>query len=757
MLESATRLGPYEILSPLGAGGMGEVYRARDLRLGREVAVKLLPDSLARDPQALERFHREARAASALSHPGICTIHDIAEDAGRPFIVMELLEGHTLRELLRGQPLPAERLLDLALQMADALEAAHAKGIVHRDLKPGNVFVTRRGAAKLLDFGLAKVGVAGVAGQSEAPASTALTEERLTSPGTALGTVAYMSPEQALGQAVDARSDLFSLGVVLYELLTGRLPFGATSAASYLYAVVHEPPVPAKSCRGDLPVGLEAVLERLLAKDRRVRHASAAELSSDLEGLKAHPDRVTRPARQQPSVAVLPFEDMSPDHDQEYLCDGIAEELISALTRIEGLRVIARTSAFAFKGQRLDVREIGSRLGVGSLLEGSVRKAGQRLRISAQLIDARDGSHLWAERYERELNDIFEIQDEVCLAIAARLRAALLEEPGPTLVPRRASDPGAYRLYLQARFFFNQRNQESVRKSLEYYLQAIERDPQFALAWAGLSEVYEMLGSWRALPREGAYDQARAAADRAVELDESLAEAHVALASTRMFCDWDWAGAEQEFKRALQINPVCPNGRHLFAHWYEAMGRFGEALAEMNAALEVEPVAPALHSCLVQILVHARRYGEAVREGSMTLEMAPNWTGTYGWIGVAHLLNGRVEIGLEMLREGLRQRPGDPRLTALLGTGLVLAGDRDEARRCVERLDATALERYVDAYFIVWPRAALGDTDAAFAKLAQACEEHSQWVHVVKVDPLLDSLRADRRFDATLERMGLAG
>ena len=740
-MPAGTAVGPYRIVRRLGSGAMGEVYLAHDPRLDRDVAIKLLAPHLGTCQQTRARFARETRVVASLDHPNIVTLYEVGDYQGRPYLVMQYLDGPSLAEFSRGRRLSVETVLDLGVQLCAGLQAAHERGVIHRDLKPSNILLDSRLRARLVDFGIARMASA----------------TELTAAGSVCGTVGYLAPEVARGEEADERSDLFSLGVVLYELLTGRLPFGATSAPSYLYAVVHEPPVPASSCRGDLPAGLEAVLERLLAKDRRVRHASAAELSADLESLKAHPDRVARPARQQPAVAVLPFEDMSPDHDQEYLCDGIAEELISALTRIEGLRVIARTSAFAFKGQRLDVREIGSRLGVGSLLEGSVRKAGQRLRISAQLIDARDGSHLWAERYERELNDIFEIQDEVCQAIAGRLRAALLEEPGPTLVPRRAGDPGAYRLYLQARFFFNQRKQESVRKSLEYYLQAIELDPRFALAWAGLSEVYEMLGSWRALPLDDAYDQARAAAVRAVELDETLAEAHVALASTRMFCDWDWAGAEREFKRALQINPVCPDGHHLFAHWYEAMGRFGESLAEMNAALEVEPVAPALHSCLVQTLVHARRYDEAVREGSVTLEMAPNWTGTYGWMGVAHLLSGRVEVGLEMLREGLRQRRGDPRLEALLGTGQVLVGDREGARRCVERLDATALEKYVDPYFMVWPRAALGETDAAFAKLAQACEEHSQWVYVVKVDPLLDSLRADRRFGATLERMGLAG
>jgi serine/threonine-protein kinase len=759
-VQPATRLGPYEVLAQIGSGGMGEVYRARDTRLGRDVAIKVLPAEFASDPDRLRRFEQEARAVAALDHPNILAIHDIGTHEGAPYIVAELLEGESLRERLSGGAMPVRKAVEFAVQIAQGLAAAHEKGIVHRDLKPANVFVTKDGHVKILDFGIAKL----IAPRSLTEPAQATTVAEATEAGVALGTVGYMSPEQVRGLPVDHRTDIFAFGCVLYEMLAGRRPFTAATNADTVAAILSADPRPLAEAGTEIPRGLEAIVLRCLEKRSEDRFTSARDVAFALLAFERSgetPSRATSPRGttrdDRPSIAVLPFEDMSPGHDQEYLCDGIAEELISALTRIEGLRVIARTSAFAFKGQRLDVREIGSRLGVGSLLEGSVRKAGQRLRISAQLIDVRDGSHLWAERYERELNDIFEIQDEICQAIAGRLRAALLEEPGPAFVPRRASDPGAYRFYLQARFFFNQRKQESVRKSLEYYLQAIELDPRFALAWAGLSEVYEMLGSWRALPLHDAYDQARAAAARAVELDESLAEAHIALASTRMFCDWDWAGAEREFKRALKINPVCPDGHHLFAHWYEAMGRFGESLAEMSAALEVEPVAPSLHSCLVQTLVHARRYDEAVHEGSVTLEMAPNWTGTYGWMGVAHLLSGKVEVGLEMLREGLRQRPGDPRLEALLGTGQVLVGDREGAQRCVERLDATGREKYVDPYFMVWPRAALGETDAAFSKLTEACNEHSQWAYVVKVDPLLDNLRADRRFGATLERMGLAG
>ena len=648
-IPAGTAVGPYRIVRRLGSGAMGEVYLAHDPRLERDVAIKLLAPHLGTSPESRARFARETRVVASLDHPNIVTLYEVGDHQGRPYLVMQYLDGPPLSEFARERRLSVETVLDLGAQLSAGLRAAHERGVIHRDLKPSNILLDSRLRARLVDFGLARMAN-----------STALTVQ-----GSVFGTIGYLAPEIARGEEADERSDLFSLGVVLFELLTGQLPFPAASRAGYLYAVLHDPPVPARRFRADVPRGLEAVLERLLAKERAARYPSAAELGQDLDALKGNRRSAADTAPPQMAVAVLPFEDMSADRDQEYLCDGIAEELISALARIDGLRVIARTSAFAFKGQRLDVREIGSRLGVGSLLEGSVRKAGHRIRISARLIDARDGSDIWAERYERELDDIFAMQDEVCLSIASRLSATLRAEPGPTVVRRQAMDPGANRLYLQARFLFNRRTQDNVLKSLDYYRQAVERDPRFALAWAGLAQVYEMLGTWRVLPSIDAYDKARAAAAEAVKCDETLAEAHAALAAIRMFCDWDWAGAERTFKRALEINPACPDARHMYAHWHEAMGRFGDALAEMGAALDVEPVAPALHSCLVQILFHARRYDEAVRESGLTLEMAPHWAGTYGWMGMAHVLAGRPEVGVEALREGLRLRTGDARLEAL--------------------------------------------------------------------------------------------
>jgi TolB-like protein/Tfp pilus assembly protein PilF len=738
-LPPGTTVGPFRITRLLGAGGMGEVFLAHDSRLDRDVALKFLRPQPGTDAAARARFGQETRAIARLDHPNIVTLHEVGEHRGRPYLVMQFVEGHSLTEFSRDRTLSIETVLDLGLQLCAGLQAAHERGVIHRDLKPSNILVDDRLRARIVDFGLARIRGAG----------------RLTGTGSICGTTGYIPPESIAGEEVDARGDLFSLGVVLYELLAGRLPFTAASEVAYLHAALYERPEPVSRFREDAPAELEAIIEKALARDRATRHQTADELAADLRGIRRRAGGPAPGARPRPSVAVLAFEDMSPEHDQEYLCDGITEELIHALTRIEGLRVIARDSAFVFKGSHADVREIGRALGVGALLAGSVRKSSSRVRIGAQLIDARDGSHLWAETYDRTLDDVFAIQDEVCLAIAERLRGTLLDEEKARLVKRGTRDPRAYTLFLKGRFFFNQRAERALRRSLECYAQAVAADPRFALAYAGLAEAYEALGTLRALAPEVAYPEARRAGLRAVELDDSLAEAHVGLATVRMYCDWDWAGARRELERALVVNPACPEAHHMSAHWHELMGEFEQAASGMDRALEIEPVAPGLRSCLVQILFNARRYDEAIREAAMTLEMAPNFVGVLGWIGVAHLQQGHVEAAFKALRQGLDQRPGDPRLDALLGYACAVAGDAAQARAALERLTALSRERYVDPYFLAWPHAGRRDADAAFLALGTACDERSQWACLMGVDPLLDGLRPDARFPALLERVGL--
>lgn len=738
-IATGTRLGPYEILGPLGAGGMGEVYLAHDAKLDRRVALKFLLHDLCLQPGHRARFERETRAIAKIDHQNIVAVYNVGDYEGRPFLVMQYIDGPTLKRLPRGQDLPFGRLLDLGAQICDGLQAAHEAGVVHRDIKPSNILVDVHSRARIVDFGLACL----------------TDDDDATKTAVAVGTVGYMSPEQVRGEDVDCRGDLFSLGVVLYELATDHLPFAATSGVAYLHAVAYDEPSPLTEYRNDVPPALCAVIEKALAKDPALRHQTAADLAGDLRRLLGEMGEAPAESRRRRSIAVLPFEDMSPHRDQEYFCDGIAEELISALTHVGDLRVIARTSAFAFKGRREDVRDIGRKLGVDVLLEGSVRQAGRRLRIIVQLVSAKDGSHLWSERYERDLEDIFAIQDDVCLSVVERLKVSLLREERVQLVRRRARDSRSYGEYLKGRFFFNQRKEDGVTKSIECFRKAIEIDPSLALAHAGLAVSYEVLGGWRVLPRDTAFGEARKAAMTALEIDDGLAEVHASSGAVKFFCDWDWAGAEQEFRRALTINPACAEAHHMYAHGEVFLGRLERAVAEIKLALDLEPISPGLNSCAAEVFFYARRYGEAIEQSHVTLDIAPGFYGAYGWLAMAHLHAGRAERCREVLEEGLRHLPEDPRLQVLAGYAHAMAGRCADARECLERLAAFSKRRFVDPYFVAWPHAALGDADAAFAWLDKAYDDHSDWLAALKVDPLLDRLRADARFVELLKRMRL--
>ncbi|MGB5874071.1 MAG: protein kinase [Bacteroidota bacterium] len=730
----------YKILGHLGSGGMGVVYKAQDLKLDRTVALKFLPRELTSDTIAKNRFIQEAKAASALDHLNICTIHELGEtEEGQVFMAMSCYAGMTLQMKIEQGPLKLLDAIDLTVQVSSGLAKAHEHGIVHRDIKPANIIITTDGVAKIVDFGLAKL-----KGQLD-----------LTKTGATLGTALYMSPEQARGEEVDHRSDIWSLGVVLYEMLTGVCPFRAEHEQAVLYRILNEDPEPVGTHRQDVAVELSDIVDRALKKEPGERYPSVDEILRDLARTKPHAGTSPPAAGAPASIAVLPFMDMSPDHDQEYFCDGIAEELINALTHISGLRVIARTSSFSLKGEQRDVREIGRKLGVATLLEGSVRKAGQRLRITIQLVSARDGSHLWSERYDRDLEDIFAIQDDVCLSIVEHLKVTLAHGEKTLLVKRRANSHEAYNLYLKGLFLFNQRKHDSVSKSVDYYSAAIKIDPNFALAHSSLAVSYGELGSWRVLPLETAYEQARKASATALQLDDSLSEAHVAAGWVRLHCDWNWSEADQEFQRALSINPACAEAHHIHAHYLELRGCLEKALAEINRALELEPVSPPLNSCAVQVLFHARRHEEAIKQCYTALELAPSYYGLYGWLGAAYAKSGMPERAVETLQEGLRQLPEDPRLHGLLGYAYGVSGRKEEAGECVKELDSLSEKRYVDPYYVVWPLGALGDRAAAFDWLNRAYSEHSGWLPWMAVDPLLDELRSDSRFVSLLERLGL--
>jgi serine/threonine protein kinase/Flp pilus assembly protein TadD len=730
----------YRILGHIGSGGMGDVYKAQDVKLDRTVALKFLPKELTSNTIAKNRFIQEAKAASALDHQNICTIHELGETPeGQVFMAMSCYAGQTLQMKIEQGPLNLTDAMDLAFQVASGLARAHEHGIVHRDIKPANIMVTSDGVVKIVDFGLAKL-----KGQQD-----------LTQTGATIGTALYMSPEQARGEEVDHRSDIWSLGVVLYEMLTGVCPFRAEHEQAVLYRILNEDPQPLTAFRQDVSSELTNIVERALEKETGARYPSVAEMLRDLTGVKDHAGTGSPAPSAHSSIAVLPFVDMSPDQDQEYFCDGIAEELINALTHISGLRVIARTSSFSFKGEQKDVREIGRRLRVETLLEGSVRKAGQRLRITAQLINVKDGSHIWSERYDRNLEDIFAIQDDVCLSIVEHLKVTLAHDERTILAKRRASNHEAYNLYLKGLFLFNQRKHDSVSKSVAFYSEAITIDPAFALAYSALAEAYGQLGSWRVLPLESAYDQARKASETALRLDDSLSEVHVAAGWISLHCDWNWTEAEQEYRRALVINPSCAEAHHMYAHYLELRGSLDEALREINHALELEPVSPPLNACAGQVLFHGRRYEEAIKQCYAALELAPSYFGLYGWLGAAYVKSGKLERGVATLQEGLQHLPEDPRLHGLLGYAYAVSGRKEEAGKCLERLDSLSEKKYVDPYYVVWPLGALGDRSTAFERLNGAYAEHSGWLPWMGVDPLLDELRSDPRFVSVLERLGL--
>jgi serine/threonine protein kinase len=739
---------------------MGVVYKAEDTRLRRSVALKFLPPELADDHRALERFRREARAASALNHPHICTIYDIDEADGQPFIAMELLEGQTLREALGsklpavGRPaprLPVVEVLRIALQLADALEAAHGKGIVHRDLKPANIFLTSRGAAKVLDFGLAKVPAGPHDGVSEAPTATG---DWATAAGTVVGTVGYMSPEQARGEALDARTDLFSLGVVLYEMATGTAPFSGTTPGAVLSQILSKPPTPPTRLRPELPIELERVIAKALEKDREFRYQSACDLFTDLTRLKREQDSGPTTARgvadsaRVPSLAVLPFANLSADKDNEYFSDGLAEDIINALTQLPGLRVMARTSAFSFRGQEVDVRDIGARLNVEHILEGSVRRVGNRLRVTTQLVKTSDGYELWSQRFDREMTDVLAIQDEISQAIVEKLRVRLSGEQR-----RRAIDPEAYQLYLKGQYYWNKVTAEGVLKGIECLQQAIDKDPSFVSAHCWLSYCYSMLGVNFRPPHE-AFPKARTAALKALELDSSGAEPHLSLAGVQILYDWDWTGAARNLDRALSLSPNYALAHNLKAYYSELMGRPDEAMAEILRAQELDPLALVLNVDVGVRHYFARRYDRAVQQVEGVLETGFNSMLATYFLWIANEQLGEYGRALAELR---KLTGAVDRLEARGGPGEPLARDSYTAalRDGLPRLQMLRDRRIVSAGDIAAIYTFLGETEPAFEWLERAFRDRESRLPWIKLDPRFDALRADRRFEGLLRRMNL--
>ena len=795
-----TTISHYEVLALLGEGGMGAVYRARDFQLGRQVAIKRLLPSERGSAERKSRFLQEARATSALNHPNIVTIHDVVEDPAGDCIVMEFVRGQTVASLIAGGRIPVVDTLRIGVQIADALAAAHGIGIVHRDLKPANVMITPEGLAKVLDFGLAKVDGQGALALGDTDTTMSLQfEGPRTTEGSIVGTIAYMSPEQAQGGRVDARSDIFSFGCVLYEMLTGDHPFRGSSGLEILAAVLRDTPRDLSSCGVFVPVEVQEILTRAMRKSAAERFQSMAEVKNALEDIYiamraaglGPASIMARQAFQQsvvhsvaatdatpvhlrsavqlppgkPSIAVLPFLNLSSDKENEYFSDGLAEEIINALTHVESLRVTARTSAFAFRDARQDIRQIGETLNVSSVLEGSVRKSGNRVRISVQLIGAMDGANLWSERYDREMTDVFEIQDEISQAIVAKLRVTLSEssadlERSTIHVPpvkRYTENLAAYDAYLKGRFELYKMTREGLDAGKLLFEAAIRLDPRYALPWEGLAHCLYSEGFLGFAAPAETMPRAKDAIARAIELDDSIAESHATLAVILAIFDWNWAASEQEFLRSIQLNGASPVSRDCYAFYYlRPTGRLDEAISELKHALSLDPLSILYRVHLGFLYYLKREFDLSIAQFGKVVEMNPGYYLAHAMMGTSNAVMGNFDESFACYARA-RQADADSKfLDSLEAMTLAKAGRAAEAVALLRKIDRKAASDYVSPVSISYVHTALGDRTAAFADLEHAVAARDPNVLGLKCNPLFDSLRSDPRYLVLLRRMGLA-
>jgi serine/threonine-protein kinase len=779
LTRGTTFAGRYQIIEELGRGGMGVVYKAQDTKLKRTVALKFLPPELTHISEVKERFMREAQAAAALDHPNICTVHEFDEAEEKTFISMAYIEGQSLKKKIESGPIEFNEALRIATQVAEGLQEAHKKGVVHRDIKSANIMVTERDQAKIMDFGLARVA-----------GGTLVTKEP-----TIMGTVAYMSPEQARGEAVDHRTDIWSLGVVLYEMISGQLPFQGDRETSVMYSIVHEAPKPLKALQSDIPEELEHVVGKALAKNLDDRYQNIVDLIDDLYSIskgfmppkikaairRARLSKIKRAyfysaiavlfvllvaagfylffarGKHIDSIAVLPFENMSKDPDIEYLSDGITETLINKLSQLPGLKkVIARGSVFRYKGKEIDPQAVGQELRVDTVLMSQMSQRGDELSISVELVKVQDNSHIWGKKFTQRLEDIFSIEEEIAKEITMALQMKLTGEEKEALVRRYTEDREAYNLYLKGRYYWNKRTEEAFQKGLEYFQLAIEKDPTYALAYAGIADCYNLLQVYGYLSPKEALPKARAAAEKTLEIDSSLAEAHTSLAWVRWSYDLDSSAGEKEFKRALELNPSYATGHHWYSVYLTTMGRHAESLAEIKRAQEVDPLSLMINTDLGTILFYGRQYDLAIEQYHKTLDMDKDFVVCYWRLAEIYAQREMYNEALaatQKMKELLGDK--DPLVLGAIGYIYALLGKRDEAKKVLNELSELSKHRYISSLRIALIYMGLGQKDQAFKWLEKAYEERDFWMTFIKVAPYFDSLRSDPRFKILLKKMNL--
>jgi len=746
------KLAHYEVLASLGAGGMGEVYRARDTRLGRDVAIKVLPTAVAAHPERLARFEREARTVAALSHPNIVVLHSIEESGGIRFLTMELVEGRTLDRLVASGGLPLARLLELALPMAEALAAAHGRNVVHRDFKPGNVMVSTDGRVKVLDFGLATS-----AGEGADPLHSASpTEPVLSVAGHVMGTVPYMAPEQVRGETVDASADVFALGVVLYLLATGRHPFMAPTLADVTTAILRDTPPPLAGLRPDLPAAFGRLVARCLEKDARARFASAAELAGELRSLR-HPAAAAPAAGEDDtirSLAVLPLDNVSRDPAQEYFADGMTEALTSDLARLENLRVISRRSAMKYKGVQKTAPEIGAELNVDAILEGSALLVGGRVRINVQLVRTQSDETLWSSRYDRDLEDVLDLQSEVAEAVAREIALHVTPHEADRLAKRRPVNPEAHIEYLKGLHDAEASSPQAIELGLLHFQRALELDPAYAPAWAGLAECHTTRASRGMAPPSEALAEAGAAANRALELDESLAEAHVVLGIIEAR-NQRLPQAFRSLRRALELNPGLPSAWATLGRVYYCVERHAEAQEAMFKALALDPLSMIHHTTVGDALYYARQYERSTEYYRRAIVLDPRFDGAHTDLARSLEALGRFDEARAEYEEGRKLAGGVAGPSFGLAHLAASMGDTAEARRILGELVAARARRVVSAWGIAALHASLGDVDDAFRWLEIAIEEGATGLVFLRVHPRLDPIRSDPRYAELVRRLGL--